>query len=383
MKKFISIFLIVSLMLTLFAGCGKEKTSDDESNKKPSTTVGVNGEVNDDVPSVDVDKIDMTKATFGVTEFKNGIAIVPCKEGQGTVTNYIDKKGNVLYQASGEIMAMYGEEVSPNGVCWVKDPTARYDYLLDVKNQKVIKAEDLGGTNIVAVVDGAFSDGYIFVEKIETTYDGSTKWIAVYNDKFEMIYDFSTELHEFLYTTGYCSVDTYNEGYVYSNHSKDDNTGKYFDLKTMTYGDDWLCVPTNAGDWSELLNDEKFDNSFRRGDFTDGSAGVSFNSEGTFYFSIVDTEGNFFFEPIQTKGFEISGENGQYVVYGGDTDNLYVEIFDKTGKKGEIVIPNKGYDGFYCTYSDNTILIECTFWRETETKKNYVCFYDMNGNKLF
>ena len=394
MKKFISIFLIVSLMLTLFAGCGKEKTSDDESDKKPSTTVGVNGEVNDDAPSVDANKIDLTKEIFKAQNFQNGIAIVTTVEavdGRNIyTTNFIDKKGNIIYKST-ELSLYANSVISKNGAVI----TSNEESIFNIREKKEVTAADLSGTEIIDIYNhpqykSCFKDGYIFIQKTETTYDGNTKSMAIYSDTFELLYDYSTELYDFLENHSYNAQRFYHDGYIiYKEDYEEVYEEKYFDLNTMRFDTDHSKIDFETFRAEEIADETLFRSnkyptmsqhtSFV--DSTDGTAGITFNSEGVCYFTIVDMEGNFLFEPVQTKGVVVGGCNGQFTVLSYGEGEYIIEIFDTTGKKGEIKVaaPQQQFDTVTVYCNEGVIMFAGCYVFHNDI----YYYYDMNGNKLF
>lgn len=383
MKKILSIILALCLLLTAFAGCRKKEPSGDivANSKNDIDNVNSDNMSNNATNKVDKKRIIHTKG------YENGIAyVVIANEGEFTsYPAFIDENGNILFEAKG---FTYNEAnpISEKGITLLYD-NDMINYICDIKNGRIITAQELGGTNIVQGEYEILGDGYVLVGKVETAYNGSTKSIAIFNDRMEEVYSYSKELYNFLYETYWGMDRRYSDGYIYSEIYSDNG---YFNINTGKFGNNINEIPTSAREndsdriWSNILNNnEDFVNVYERGTFVDGYAAVGFETEGVYYFTIVDKNGDFCFEPIVTKGNYIRGSAGEYVVVAWDRQgDSYIEIFNTSGKVTEIAIEIENFHEVELTYSENIISIVSgvhTF----DTYERSCEFYNKDGTKLF
>lgn len=377
MKRILCIILALCLTLTTFAGCGKKETPEKGDNLKDNVE-----DIQSDANKTDDSKVDMNCVT-DASPFKNGIAYVEYGANETVEEQeilFINKQGNVLFKSK-DYFVMNGEPIfTPNGVTILREKKGNNYVLCDIKANKIYSASDLGGTDIVRDrFNDAFEDGYMLVEKIETTFDGSTKTLAIYNGKFELLCPFSEEMYDFALGTGY---SYYNNGYILN----DSYPNQYIDIKNGVIGEDITKIPLSSdlNAWDKL--EGKFDTLAYRTEFSNNCAGVVFESEGVYYYSIIDIDGNLAFEPIQAEYSEgtLNGEKREYVLGNLDkqNNNFHIEMFDMNGRTGTIDVPvqytGRVYDRYLCLYGDETVVVEI-YGKETTD----ICYYNMDGTRLF
>jgi len=380
MKRILSIILVLCLMLTTFAGCGKKETPEKGDDSKDNIE-----DIHSDLNKIDTDKVNMSLVT-SASAFNNGIAIVRY-DYNDKLTDwqflFIDKTGNILFETR-DYYCDINAPITPNGIVLLHPKEQGVEYVADdIKANKIYTASDLGGTSIV--YDGfeeAFRDGYLFVEKVETTYDGSTKTLAIYNDKLEEICPFSEEIHKFTIGDGFQFTE-YNNGYIINN-PVDHNI--YLDVANGVIGEDVTRIPLSPdlNAWEKL--EGKFETLAYRTEFSNNCAGVVFESEGVYYYSITDIDGNLAFDPIKTEysAGTLNGEKREYVLGYLDkqNNNFHIELFNMDGQTGTLDIPvnytGTVYDWYSCLYGDKTVVVE-VHGKDTVN----ICYYNMDGTKLF
>ena len=381
MKKILCILLTFCLMLTIFAGCVKKEVLDTNNDNSKDNI----GDIHSGANKSDMGKVDMNLAT-GASAFNNGIAYVKYGANENVDEQeivFIDKQGNILFKSK-DYFVMNDEPLfTTNGVTLLKEKNASNYVLCDIKSNKIYTASDLGGTSIVYIgFEEAFRDGYIFVEKVETTYDGSTKLLAIYNDKLEEICSFSEEIHKFTIGDGFQFTE-YNNGYIFNN-TVDHNI--YLDVANGVIGEDVTKIPLSPdlNAWEKL--EGKFKTLAYRTEFSNNCAGVVFESEGVYYYSITDIAGNLAFDPIKTEysAGTLNGEKREYVLGYLDkqNNNFHVELFNMNGQTGTLDIPvnytGTVYDRYSCLYGDGTVVV-----RVHSKNTVNICYYNMDGTKLF
>lgn len=385
MKRILSIILALCIILTVFAGCGKKETPETGDDSKDNIE-----DIHSDANKTDIGKVDMSLAT-GASAFNNGIAYIKYgtyKTPEKQETILIDKQGNILFKSK-DYSIMYGLNGEPiftaNGITVLIEKNSNYYALCDVKANKVYTASELGGTGIVHDrFNDALEDGYILVEKVEATFDGSTKLLAIYNDKFELLCPFSKEMYDFALGTGYSN---YNNGYILNDNYPDE----YIDIKNgvMGKGVSQLQLEPNYNEVRDNLY-RKYETLIESTEFSGNYSGVIFQSENNYYCSVADIDGNLTFEPVQINyahfitSQTLSGDNGKYVCYFLDKTNnsLHAEMFDTKGITGTLDIPvnytGTANDRYICLYGDETVVVE-VHGKDTVN----ICYYNMDGTKLF
>lgn len=300
------------------------------------------------------EKIDTTKITSSTT-FSEGYAFVNVDKDLSK-EYCIDKQGNIIFTLN---VGVHGETTGfHNGLCLYGSGWQKYA-LCDTTG-KIITGEDLGGTNVLywysetsqsyAIVD-AFYAGYIFVEKTETTFEGSTTMAALFNSKLEKIADFSEELYE---NYEKFKAGNYYDGYLYNDFSEllDLRTGKVvaateellasvniaYPSDFWSYGNDGY-VDILASDRTPVIDLSKYAETLSRAsEFEDGEAYLLFTSNGTTFFTVLLENGEFAFEPVELSGTSIHVERsgGKYAVLASGSKSIDLYTFDKTGKIAEL-----------------------------------------------
>ncbi|MBQ8767761.1 MAG: hypothetical protein IJZ16_13270 [Clostridia bacterium] len=381
MKKVLCMCLALCLMLTNFVGC--DKTDNEKDNQNNTENINENiDEGNNALSTPSNNKVN--KNTIIATKgYENGIAYVQRYVEGENIHSFIDKKGNILFETTEYCYNML-EPISKNGIT-ILYTNDMVNYVCDIRNGKIITAEELNGTNICSNYEMT-EEGYILVEKVETTYNGSIKSYAIFNDKLEEVFPYSEKLHSYLYDN-FWNMLRCDEGYIYSNSNLDYG---YFDINTGIFGTDINEIPTSVRDndsdriWSDVLNNnEDYVNVYERGAFVNGYAAVGFETEGVYYFTIVDKNGDFCFEPIATKGNYIRGSAGEYVVVAWDEHGeSYIEVFDTNGKVTEFIVEIENFAQVELNYSENVICIASGL-HDFNTKERICEFYSEDGTELF
>ena len=337
----------------------------------------------------------------------------------------IDKNGNIVFSIDFSNI----DSGFRNG--WVmitqyNEQKKQSERLLCDKNGNTKTAEELGG-NAFIFEGGPFDDGYIFVHKTTTNYQGSIDELAIFNSKLEKIVDFSEELYNELYGEWTPKYTYYYNGYLFAMNKEYDYSNEdapayyeynYVDLRTGDYGvagDDFLDnIPLeNKSDlwvWGENYN-SRYVYDFRDANetpiialddnasiittnglkhqnrglygFSDGYVGLKFRVADAqvkyrYYFTIMDEEGNYCFEPVEISGNvrEAVFEDGVFVLYTvSESPSMPgIEVFDKTGRIGCMDFEGDGYflHGFF--YSDGVI---CATYESSDS-----CFIVVCNTKL-
>lgn len=383
MKRILCFILALCLMLSTFAGCGKKDVSGENSDTSKDNIENIHS----DTDKTDIGKVDMSIVSKA-SPFKNGIAIVQY-DYNDKLTDwkylFIDKTGNILFETKDYYCDM-NAPITSNGIVLLQSREQGGEYVAcDIKANKIYTASDLGGTNIVCDrFTDAFADGYILVENIETTYDGSTKTLAIYNEKFEMLCPFSKEMYDFALQNGYSQ---YNNGYILNDIYPDE----YIDIQggTMGKGTSQLQLEPDYNLVRDNLT-RKYDTLIDSTEFSGNYSGVIFQSEDNYYCSVADINGDLTFEPMQINYIHnitsqtLNGDNGKYVCSSLDkaNNNFHIEIFDTKGITGTIDIPvqytGTVNDRYSCLYGDETVVVEV----HSKDTVN-ICYYNMDGTKLF
>ncbi len=441
MKKIITVILVLCMLLSLtacVAGGGDdntESTNQDTSTDNNQGNEGENGN-KDTETSTDTDnsqgneggsnnqgaetntdtdnnqgneggsnatdnKIDPTRIT-DMIDFREGKALV--RYGEISSSEYqtvycIDKAGTILFTLNG-INVASGISGFYNGLTTLQvHENGKISTILCNDKGEIIKPEDLGATSFLIEPNSTksqtiplFVDGYIFVEKTETTFTSSTTKAAVLNSDLEIIVDYSEELYN-LYEQFICC--SYYNGYLYDMwHNEvtsvlDLKTGKTVeDLASLAasiereYESD-LWLKDNYCYFDLITGEKKVDLSkysetiATTYDFECGLAPVLFYSGDKYFFAIVKEDGSFCFDPAEIGGSSptVKYDNGKFVVFSSIGSNYHIETFDASGKLGEL---NMEMSGFYfsISISDDVVI----FWDVGASKYSV---YTLNLNPLF
>lgn len=368
------------------------------------------------------------------TGYSEGLAFV-AKGKHGFNPTCIDKNGNELFSfESGTVLSGFN-----NGWAilskWDYEEQKDVIFLCD-KNGNIKTAEDLGGDALV-YREGAFEDGYIFVEKTTTNYQGSVDELAIFNSKLEKTVDFSKELHYYCFSDDDYYNRWYYNGYLIINDAGyiDLKNGKfaliepgfYENLPLKNKTDFWDAGERYNGRFSSANGEEYFiydelylkelliseyhptitplidlsDNKSIRlssrneatgGAFIDGYAGAVFEVAdsqvgGRTYFTMMDENGDYCFEPIETNGIveQIKGENGVFILYNVNKarNKASVEVYDKSGRIASIEFEVNYYHYFNIYFSDNTICLRYAPWSSANADKTWIGVYNTKLEPIF
>lgn len=345
---------------TEMIGDNNETTAEEDGDNTATTTGETDngGETtpeasDDDNTSDGEDQINVSRITDS-TVFSEGYAFVNLDKDLSK-EYCIDKQGKVIFTLN---VGVHGETTGfYNGLCLYGSDWQKYA-LCDTTG-KIITAEDLGGTNILywdseagqnyGILD-AFAAGYIFVEKTETTFEGSTTTAALYNAKLEKIVDFSEELY-----TNYDKFKTghYYDGYLYVNFAEalDLRTGQVVtasedilaSLHIAHPSDFWIhkndgYVDMLSSDSAPVIDLSKYAQTLSHAsEFEDGEAYLIFNSNGVIFFTVLLENGELAFDPVEVNGstVNVKRDDGHYAVIASGKGSINLYTFDKTGKIAE------------------------------------------------
>lgn len=228
-------------------------------------------------------------------------------------------------------------------------------YYLCNENGQIIKASDIGATEILDLRSNILADGYIFVKKTETTFSESSEKVAILNADFEIVVDYSEELFDFYKKYIDSSSYSYYNGYMYSK-----NKSEVFDLKSGKLVENvdafWATFePVYASDmWEykqetcayydtltsiETLNLYQYKETISKMFlFENGLAPLVFSSAGKAFFAVIKEDGSFCFDPVELGGSascQVYSCDGKYVLVWEKSDGYRFESFDQNGKVAE------------------------------------------------
>ncbi|MBO5415373.1 MAG: hypothetical protein J6A83_01930 [Clostridia bacterium] len=397
MKKFIALFLVILTLLSLIA-CSSSPESQLDNLNTPNNILSEDSSS----PSEDnKTKVDMSKVTESTpfSEGKAWVRIGDITSQDDKTIHCINKKGEILFSLNN--VYLNGVSTFHNGIALVYQDSS---VCICDENGKVTTPSQLGADEFLASpsllsserASEYFKGGYVLAKKTETTFNGSSTKLAIFNSKLEKLSDFSEELFEIYQDIG----GTYYNGYVVS-LEKD----KIFDLRTGRFVDDPASVlasfnPQYASDlWSHVKDYrgnyyyETFSESdtktidlaqysetlYRMYDFQGGVAPIVFRSSNKYFFTLIKEDGSFCYEPIELSG---NFENlyickGKYVI----RSITHLETFDKTGKIAELELPQNVMIGAsHIRFSDDIINIE---YASTSYKGQKHFYYTYDFKPLF
>lgn len=366
MKKLITIVLVLCMLFSLVACIPtfennalenkNENTGNSSINNKPN---GNDSNENSNESNGNSNKLDLSNIT-DTTGFLGGKAFV--RYGEITSTEYrtaycIDKTGTVLFTLE-NIQSRFDFSGFFNGLTILKIYGS--GTFLCTDKGELIKPSDVGADSFLTThsqTNAMFEDGYIFVQKAVTTFNGSSTMVAILNSKLETVVDYSEELYN-IYRSSNNSWYS-GGGYLYYSQTPktidtvlDLNTGKnienfkqfiasaecryasdlwsyenncYFDLVTKE-------IKVDLTQYSETLPNTWYP-------FEKGLALVHFRSGGKDFVTLIREDGSFCFEPVEIKGTsaKFTRDGDKLLVYSsGAGKEYYVETFDETGKIGEL-----------------------------------------------
>lgn len=437
--------LVVIIIITAIVGGGKGSVNNDSGGGegKPSDSNGNNSSYNsgsnlDDENGSNEGSSDVGTSNDGesngnssfetvsfyqfVTGYSEGLAFVT-KDKYGSNPTCIDKNGNEVFSfEGGRVLSGFH-----NGWAmlskWNSEENKDIVFLCD-KNGNVKTAEDLGGDALVYRA-GAFEDGYIFVEKTTTNYQGSIDEMAVFNSKMEKIVDFSSEFYICYYNVG----NAYYNGYLLGKYDSYDiylnlKNGvlgiadfEFYDSLTVEHESDMWRVDSS---WDYFLYDRRDETRTRIIDLTDtnarirssnykfvyynnygayysvgyndGYAGVVFKVEDSQvgkrnYFTIMDENGDYSFEPIETNGIveQIKNENGVFVLYNVNEfrNKASVEVYDQRGRIASIEFEIDDYHNFDMYFSESIICLRYAPWSASNVNETWIGVYNTKLEPIF
>lgn len=423
MKKYFVLFLCIILAMTCLAACGKpnagEKTPTASGNvwedeTSTNNTVNGDGEQMDPTNSTINDKEDdeQKETPWIVEALKNGEYIFAypfygdlafVRTGGGDYV--IDKTGNIKISL-GNGYIIDEETRFYNGWCVLSD------CLINTKGEK-IKAEDLGGTALskTKIDDELLKAGYIVVDKVTSSFEGSKYESAIYNTKLEQVQPYSTELYAlFHWDEPFTQGLSFYNGYVYYPTSRKLSFWEYegyiqtYHIATNTFAeyDNFPETYVNKLDFASFSSPYgKPKGMYRNGElvldlsqhktlfsvtFT-GDFGVAEfrNEEQENYVTIIDTQGNFLFEPILVGKQGSVQFNGNVLLlrtYLGVQDGMQktqIKTFDLEGKvlgSIEESSENGSLMSVVVTLGEDTIVVE-------NFANDSICYYNTKLEPLF
>lgn len=344
MRKIVSLLLVVMLCVSFMSSCD---SSIDNTSENKDTSQNSSANI-----------ADSTNATSWLTgqnvygmesiNFSNGMAIISSVNGDEKNLYGIDKNGNLLYTLENH-STLYENMQFTNGLLyiynWEKDTISLID-----DTGKITTAEELGGTQFVSFNDPVygrdywidmFEDGYIIVNKVITTFQGTTYESAVFDKNLNVVVDYSEELYPVIYDSYADSTyegQMYIMGHLFWEKYKNGNSTCYaLNLQTneiKEYNDaelenffNSLADTMGVGDFLKygFVEEKNFDSQI-----TDLSEVIGLSQYSTIdrviyinehlflaifsegygdvFFTITNELGDFKFEPIKYSSYNFSGE---------------------------------------------------------------------------
>lgn len=413
MKKFLALIL-ASLMLVSLTSCGSllrmlvpgNNDENQDGNRNDNVMNGTTNRNDDNYDDNDhsndpQNKIDASKITDS-SIFSDGKAWVRYGEltSEEHQTLYcINKDGEILFSID------TGNINSPtpfyNGLSFV--PLVFDDkivYCICDETGKITKPSDVGATAFLydiystyGLYEELFADGYIFAEKTEASFSGSSTKAALLNTSLEIVKDYTEEnfsLFEKYINTYYYNGYLYNKidntifdlsnleeirdanAFITSFNPEYDSDMWDYDFNSSTYYDSLASSYTVTLDLSQYR--ETIAQMFH---FKNGLAPLVFKSANKAFFTVIREDGSFCFEPVELSGHyncSVKVYDGKFLVVSGVNGNINVlETFDTNGKIAEAEIEITGLVP-YVSFNDDVIRI-------TSTDMN--CYYSLELEPLF
>ena len=340
MKKIISIFLLLTLISTLFA-C----TAQQDERKKISGNF------------------------IEATTFSEGRALV-CVEGTENKTYCIDKNGYIIFEVNENVLSTNSDStknIFTNGIALIGKNIYDIDGNVTTPESK----------DVTTFYSEAFCDKYIIVEKITSDYKNSKKEMGIMNADFS----WAVNLSEKFYANGSYA---YKDGHI----ELGKGSGKYLNIESGSIVDSF--IPSK----SAVINLSRHVNAIYKTDIRDGKAAIVFYnpSVSKCYFTISDIDGNYAFDPVEVEGItskdNIKAEyDGNYVVISEYTEtfvltklgyitNHKANIYDKTGKlTGQFDTNDSKQASYDWTLNDGVIIVS--------QDDKYYHYGDTQGKQLF
>ncbi len=376
MKKILTFFLVIAILLTTFCGCGFNKqVVETESGEKiaiKSTGKKIKGEI------------------YNASAFSNGLAFVELSEEQGK-TYCIDKKGNIIFELDIDLsVAGRIDSKFINGLAYINEG------ICDTSGE-ITKPEDVGATSFIFAP--AISAGYIFAEVVKSDYSNTVKKLGILNTKFEWTVEPSEKLYnEFTDEYGNNKITNAYLYYTVGDYFYDIGLNKALNLKTgevvngkpkeMPKSSQWVLVHSVSkytgycisGETSDIVLDLTTNGEvYSASPFVNGKAAIVYRntSANKYYVTMIDETGKHLFEPVETKYFNVQTD-GKYILVSDDGNGTadYAETFNDKGEKlGEIDVSEDTKFTYKFTLNDGVVLVQ------GGTKKAY--YLDINCNNLF
>ena len=360
MKKLIALFLTMLMLLSIVA-CNVET---------PPNNSGNNAENN----STNATSWLTGQNAYGMESinFSNGMAIISSVDGDKKKLYGIDKNGNLLYTLE-NYSTLYENKQFTNGLLYIYNWDNNTINLID-DTGKITTAEELGGTEFVSFNDQVygrnywldmFEDGYIIVNKVITTFQGTTYESAIFDKNLNVVVDYSKELYPVIYDSyadftyegqmyimGYLIWEEYENGNpicyalnLQSNEIKEYNETEleiFFNslIETM-HIEDFLKYgfveekdyDSQTTDLSEVVGLSQY-STIDRVIYINEHLFLAIFSEGygDVFFTITNETGDFNFEPIKYSSYNFSGEGtGQgSQIFATDKYVVTLDTIDKT-----------------------------------------------------
>lgn len=397
MKKFIALFLVMLTLLSLIA-CS---SSPEGQIDNPNTPNNILSEDSSSPSEDNKTKVDMSKVTESTpfSEGKAWIRIGDITSQDDKTIHCINKKGELLFSLKNVYLNAVSTFHNGLAVVYIDDT-----YCICDEKGNLTKPSDIGADKFLADSSLAssnranrfFEHGYIFAQKDEISFNGSSEKMAILNSKLEIIADYSEEIHE-LYRN---FQGTYYNGYVVSTEKNllwDLSTGKTSEIPDTflsslnpKYASDlWSHVEDYRGNYyyetfsesdTKTIDLAQYSETlYRMYDFQGGVAPIVFRSSNKYFFTLIKEDGSFCYEPIELSG---NFENlyickGKYVI----RSITHLETFDKTGKIAELELPQNVMIGAsHIRFSDDIINIE---YASTSYKGQKHFYYTYDFKPLF
>lgn len=424
-NKVLVLMVAVVCMLLYFTSCNDagptveppfDNTMQNNQGSIPENNQGNtpdNGE--DSTPDSNQDETDGQRITQNqiyecVKSYSDGLAFIRLDQASSPLY-CIDKTGKIVFTLEG-----YGVTCGfHNGYALLQD-TANNRHVLCDKQGNITTFDEFGGGSFMDkdYYTEMFADGYILLKKTETSFTGSTDYIAVLtykNGKWEKTTDFSDQLGSDYDKVGGKNGTQYYNGYLYMS-----TLDRYFDLKAGVicegmkdlYAD--MVLKNKSDFWeknSDTYDDYIYDSrkawltddwfpenepiidlkqysetlSLVTG-YKDGTCIVTFCSGSKNYLTFMDEEGNFLFEPVEATTYfgsypspRFYQENGTVTVVSGYNQTI-IETFNTSGKIAEMAI-----SGSYSIYVSDGVIVISTYVEEL--KDTYFTFYTLDMQPLF
>ena len=332
MKKFLSLFLVVVITLTISAcGNGGKDSSGIAGNSQEHVIEHTGKKIKGEITAASV--------------FSDGLAFV-CLDGNKEKAYCIDKQGNIVFELENKIQSAFGEIFNKfeNGYALIDGG------ICNTKGE-ITYPKDVGATEFFGI---ALKGGYIVATKVTADYSTSKQEIGVMNTDFEWVVQPSetiyNEVCEDLWTTSALNTQSfYADGVVYFDGCK-----KYLNVKTgevtnktdikipsenWIYYTDYTFRNGNEEVMVDLSHLDNISGTCNNG-YKKDKVPVIFNNVqvGKLFWSLVDEKGEILFNPVETTEFFTGLTDFSSVKFDGEHTIFYAKSmkklssFDSSGK---------------------------------------------------